>query len=268
MLPKASEHIKIRLHYWNCRGRVQTVRYMLEDIAYTNKNVDYKEDFELLEKGAESWFAHKLDETVSGPFHNLPVLNWNDAYTFGQTLTIGQLLARKFNLYGKLTRSINDNDVLYGYIDGVVSCAYTDIISNVLTCIWTCVKFDENNSASNSLTGKITGDLKTLNNLLKKSSTSFYYDQKEPTIADYFVFEAFTIARDYCKKLIPNEEDCQALIKLEQTMKKRPALAKYFNQGLLLKLWNNMDRLMITSRIKSTCEILKDATLAARCPFD
>lgn len=89
MSASTTESIKLRLHYWNCRGRVQSVRYMLEDIAYKHKNVDYKEDFELLEQGAEAWPLHKANEAISGPFHNLPVIHWNDTDTFGQTLPIG-----------------------------------------------------------------------------------------------------------------------------------------------------------------------------------
>ncbi|CAF4492978.1 unnamed protein product, partial [Rotaria sp. Silwood2] len=112
--------IKLRFRYWNCRG--------------------------LLEKAADSWLTRKFDERISGPFHNLPVLHWNDTHIFGQTLTIGQFLAQKFNLYGKLTSSINDKDLLHGYIDGVVSCAYTDVIINILQSIWTMIDFvDETN---------------------------------------------------------------------------------------------------------------------------
>jgi hypothetical protein len=150
-------------------------------------------------------------------------------------IILAQLLARKFNLYGQLTSSIDDKDLLYAYIDGVVSCAYTDILINVLTCIWSMIDFVNENDPINRLAKKIPNDLKTLNDLLAKSSTSFYYDQPQPTIADYFVFEAFTAARDYCQKLLPNEENRQALEKLEQTMKERPALANYLNKGLLYK---------------------------------
>ncbi len=46
-----SDDIKIRLYYWNARGCVQAVRYMFEDMAA--KHVDYKQDFEILEKAAE-----------------------------------------------------------------------------------------------------------------------------------------------------------------------------------------------------------------------
>ena len=42
--------IKLRFRYWNCRGRVQALRYILEDIAYKHPNVDYKEETESLEK--------------------------------------------------------------------------------------------------------------------------------------------------------------------------------------------------------------------------
>jgi hypothetical protein len=150
-------------------------------------------------------------------------------------LNLAQLLARKFDLYGQLTSSVDDKDLLYGYIDGVVSCAYTDIICNILLCLWSMVDFVDDTNPINRTTKKIPSDLQTLNNLLKKSSTPFYYDQLEPTIADYFVFEAFTAARDYSTKLIPNEENRQALEKLEKLMKERPGLANYFSQGLLYK---------------------------------
>jgi len=150
-------------------------------------------------------------------------------------IILAQLLARKFDLYGKITSSIDDEDILHSYIDGVVSCAFTDIIMNVLTCIWLMVDFVDETNPMNLLTKRIPNDLKNLNSLLEKSSTSFYYDQLEPTIADYFVFEAYTGARDYSKKLLPNEENRQALDKLEQIMKERPAIANYLNKGLLYK---------------------------------
>jgi hypothetical protein len=84
-----SNNIKLRLYYLDCRGRVQAIRYMLEDIAYTHKNVDYKEDFERVQAFMTAWAQTKLDQTISGPFQSLPVLHWNDTHTFGQTLAIG-----------------------------------------------------------------------------------------------------------------------------------------------------------------------------------
>ena len=144
-------------------------------------------------------------------------------------------MARKFNLYGKLTTSIVDEDFLHGYLDGVVSCAYTDIICNILMCIWSKADFVDENNPVNRTTKKIPSDLKALNSLLAKSSTPFFYDQTEPTIADYFVFEAVTAAQDYSSRLLPDQENRQALEKLVESIKQRPGIADYLAKGLLYK---------------------------------
>ncbi|CAM4891453.1 unnamed protein product [Rotaria socialis] len=212
----SEEKIKIRLRYWNVRGRIQPVRFMLEDVAAKYPNVDYQEDFELLEKAAEQWPIHKADSKISGPFGNLPVLTWNDTDIIAQTLPIGQFIARKF-----------------GLIDGVVSCAYTDVIMSLFLILYSQVEFDNPEHAYAMLVKKIAGDFKMLNNLLAKSSTPFFYDQHEPTIADYFVFYAFTLAKDFHSALLPTEEDSEALRKFEQVMRERPALAKYFSESRL-----------------------------------
>lgn len=86
---KINEPIKLRLRYWNVRGRAQAVRYMLEEITHDHPNVDYQEHVEYLDKATEVWSQRKSDDIIAGPFHNLPVLYWNDKQIFGQTLTIG-----------------------------------------------------------------------------------------------------------------------------------------------------------------------------------
>ena len=56
-----------------------------------------------------------------------------------------------------------------------------------------------------------------------------FYDQIQPTVADYFVFEAYSLVYDISPKLLSN--DCQALVKLQQIMKERPALENYFKNN-------------------------------------
>ena len=207
---------------------------------------------------------HKYDEKYAGPFQNLPVLIYNNDVILGQTLTLGeidsifyisfflvdfffvvsaQFLARKFDLYGQLTSTITDRAVLHGYIDGVVSCAYTDIITNILTCIWNLADFIDETKPINRMNRKIPADLQALNNLLKKSSTPFFYDQPEPTIADYFVFEAFAATRDYYEKLLPNENERQALERLETVMKERTRRSKtIFRIGSFIQTIHRFDR--------------------------
>ena len=148
-------------------------------------------------------------------------------------LLLAQFIARKFDLYGT-SKSINEDPVVFqGLIDGVVSCAYTDIILNVFMLLYSEVNFDQPNWPCSIFLKKIPVDLKLLNNLLATSSTSFFYDQAEPTIADYFVFEAFTLTKDFHSALLPEDEDSQALYKLEKAMRDRPGLNKYFNEGHL-----------------------------------
>ncbi|CAF1020790.1 unnamed protein product [Didymodactylos carnosus] len=233
MAANQSEKINIRLHYWNCRGRVQTIRYMLADIVEKYPNVEYSETFELIEaKGA--WPAKKKDANITGPFGNLPILHWNSKHIIAQTFPIGQFLAKKFSLYGKSTDNDTDQELHMAQIDGVVSCAYTDVILNMLQSIWSNADFEDKNNSEYRLGIKITDSIKTLDKLLQQSSTSYFYNQQEPTIADYFVFESYTLVRDVAIKLYPSNE-CQALNKHEQAMKSQPGLNKYFRKNLLFE---------------------------------
>lgn len=254
-MSSASDEIKVRLYYWAIRGRIQAIRYMLEDIAYTNKNVDYQEVFEPLESLMSSkWAEIKPNQKISGPYRLLPVLYWNDTDTFGQTLTIGlflyktkiypftefilfvfvaHVIARKFNLYGKTTSKYTDPILLEGYIDGVVKAAYTDIIEKMLISMFSRPDIKNKDTFEYYPIRQAEDSLESLNMLLKQSSTQFFYDQTEPTVGDYFVFEAYLITRDINKNLVT--KNCDALEKLVQIMQERPAIADYFKNGKLFK---------------------------------
>ncbi len=144
-------------------------------------------------------------------------------------------MARNFDLYGKPTPSIDDKNIIQAYVDGIVSCSYFDVITHVLTCVYNGLDFNNQNDPNFRFTRMIPSALQSLNRILEKSSTSYFYDQAEPTTADYFAFEAYMIARDYHQKVLARDEYCQALKKLEQTMKQQPAIANYFAKGLLFK---------------------------------
>lgn len=148
-------------------------------------------------------------------------------------LFLAIFLAHKFGLYGK-SKSVDEDPVVFrGLIDGVMSCAYTDIIMSTFLVLYNQLDFDDPNHPYARLAKKIVDDFKTLENLLAKSTTPFFYDQDEPTIADYFVFYAFQLAKDFHSTLVPDANEAKALNKLDQTMRSRPALAKYFDEGRL-----------------------------------
>jgi len=227
----------MRLHYWDARGRCQSLRFMLADIVEKYPNVDYKETFEKLSGIQTEWPINKQDPNIAGPTRNLPVLHWNKQ-VLGQTMPIGQFLARKFSLYGKPTDAVNDMDVNMALLDGVVSCAYTDVICIVGDCILKSIDFNDSTGPLYSKIAKIASDLNTLDTILKQSSTKYFYDQQDATIADYFTFEAYTWAKLVSEKWAPSDK-CETLMKHEQTMKARPGLAKYFEKKLLLDRWTS-----------------------------
>ena len=184
--------IKLRHHYWDVRGRAQVLRYMLEQIAYQHKDVEYREEFEPIETAFTTWSQRKCDPTVSGPYRVLPVLHWNEKDTFGETLAIGSnisfcfsssklnfrlfsahLLARKFDFYGKPTSNYSDSILLESYLNGVASSAYTDVIANILMCIWHSTTFELENNPQAYTVQRIRDTLDAFNVLLKQSSTSF-----------------------------------------------------------------------------------------------
>ena len=82
--------MKIRLHYWNCRGRAQTLRHIFADLSSKNSQNQYEETFESIETMMTTWTEHKRDERISGPFRTLPVLHVDDREILGQTLSIGK----------------------------------------------------------------------------------------------------------------------------------------------------------------------------------
>lgn len=86
--------MKLRLHYWNCRGRAQTLRYIAADLAHDNAQIQYEETFESIETMISAWPDRKVDPHVSGPFGTLPVLHVDDRDVLGQTLSIGKTLAQ------------------------------------------------------------------------------------------------------------------------------------------------------------------------------
>lgn len=64
---------EITLRYFNCHGRAQHFRYyfLAREIAFTDERIE-------LDKNWAAWQAIKNDESKTGPFHKLPVLEWGE----------------------------------------------------------------------------------------------------------------------------------------------------------------------------------------------
>lgn len=79
----------ITLRYFDCRGRVQYLRYYLRarGIRFTDERVP-------LSPGFAEWQAMKADSSLTGPFRKLPVLHWGKK-TVAETPVIHDWLHRK-----------------------------------------------------------------------------------------------------------------------------------------------------------------------------
>lgn len=210
--------MKVRLHYWNCRGRAQTLRYILADVSHENCQIEYEETFEPIEKMMTDWVERKSNRQISGPFQTLPVLHVDDREILGQTLSIAHFLGRKCRLYGE-----NQNDdLLESKINGIASCAYNDVIENLFYFLWYKAKVNDPDDPESFRLQRIRQSLQCLNEILSQSSTTFFYDEKRPTIGDFFTFEAFELAKTLHRRFLPEKFD--ALENLSNVMKNRPAL--------------------------------------------
>ena len=74
------------LRYFDCRGRAQPLRFFLahHNVAFVDERVPFTDDW-------QTWAAMKSDPVLSGPFAQLPVLEWEEEH-FTQTNLIASFL--------------------------------------------------------------------------------------------------------------------------------------------------------------------------------
>jgi hypothetical protein len=77
---------EIKLHYFDARGRAQFIRYYfdLRVMPFTDNRIPLSADF-------HAWAAVRDDQSITGPFKRLPVLQI-DGQQVAETLTIANYL--------------------------------------------------------------------------------------------------------------------------------------------------------------------------------
>jgi hypothetical protein len=115
---------KVRLRYFDARGRAQFVRYFLlaRGIAFEDERVPLSADF-------SAWLAIREDRAKTGPFHKLPVLYWDDS-ELPETLVIADFLHRISGDHDRLSTSENLRHAM------LVSSLYVDLMLAIGTLIW------------------------------------------------------------------------------------------------------------------------------------
>jgi glutathione S-transferase len=115
---------RVKLRYFDARGRAQFVRYYLlaRDIAFEDERVPLSADF-------SAWLAIREDRAKTGPFHKLPVLYWDDS-ELPETFVIADFLHRVSGDHDRLSTSENLHHTM------LLSSLYVDVMLPIGTLIW------------------------------------------------------------------------------------------------------------------------------------
>lgn len=91
----------ITLRYFDCRGRVQPLRYYLRarNISFIDARISMKD-------GAAAWIEIKHDQRLTGPFLKLPVLHWGELQ-LAESPVIHEWLHRKLGDEARLSEQEN-----------------------------------------------------------------------------------------------------------------------------------------------------------------
>lgn len=172
---------KISLRYFDCRGRAQAIRFYLaeKDILFRDVRVP-------LENISDSWGVSKKDPEVAGLLGKLPIVEWGDL-KISETMVISCYLHNKFDSY-KYTAKQNL------LVKTIISSVYTDIIIPLGTLIWLDIIMPKSSTKDYLLRTipNVEGLFERYEQILTNEKSSFLGGD-QPTIADYFTFEAIQI---------------------------------------------------------------------------
>ncbi|KAK3273245.1 hypothetical protein CYMTET_18505 [Cymbomonas tetramitiformis] len=221
------------LRYWDCQGRGEPLRMMLEDweVPYTNEVIPLEQEAEWEERRNYSSFA--------GPFGQLPVLEFvepEELRTVVQTPAIAQYIALKADpawlskppSVAELTKTL-----AYG------NMAYEDLMVPLLKCIF------NTSMAVKTIGNGVPRVLERVEEILSvvqedvtgafaagtlSEEDSVYLLGPLPAYPDYLLFHAISVLKDIgvaspIFKMFPNVEAHFT------SMQQRPNLASYLTSG-------------------------------------
>jgi len=170
---------KPMIRYWACRGRCESLRLMLADQLGLD---GFTEDVIEFTQAAEWKSTLKPDTSFSGPFHQLPVVQWNsNDSVVGETEACARYFATYLGIDGY-------GDVGKRALADSVTCAiYQNVTQTVLKPLYA-----ENKEAFikeiEALKTKYTAFLPNIEAIL--GDKSFLHSDQTPLYSDYFLIDA------------------------------------------------------------------------------
>lgn len=117
------------LRYFDCRGRAQFIRDYLRvrEIPHVDERVPLSGDF-------KEWAAMRADRALTGPFHKLPVLHWEQQMV-AETLVIRTFLHAAA---GDEVRLSSEDNLRHAML---ASSAYNDLMLPIGILLWADIGF-------------------------------------------------------------------------------------------------------------------------------
>lgn len=178
------EQPKIDLRYFDARGRAQFLRYYLQ-----LRNVEFDDDRIGIDNGFAEWLGIKEDETLTGPFHKLPVLQWGDEQV-AEMLVIADYLHRKLGDEAMLSPQDNLRHAM------LRSNLYVDVMMPLGILIWAPMAYagvDYDALAKQSLQ-RLKANLSTLDTTLQKWQWTESMQGRPIMLADCLLWEELDVA--------------------------------------------------------------------------
>lgn len=209
------------LRYFDCRSRGQALRFALADL-----DVDFED--ERVPTSALADFKRAVERGEDGgPFGTLPVLRWGDV-TVAQTLAVAGYLAVHLGL-----AEASATPERRAHLDMITSAAHLDLQVPYSFVLWLPEDCEPERlrAQANALWAQLSRGVTRLGRLLAADEGPFFGGET-PAMADYFVYESMSRARDVFGNAFDSTLDEEgSLAGLVHALDTRPSLSRYRERG-------------------------------------
>ena len=188
----SSSH-SITLHYFDARARIQFLRYyfVFRGHEFVDHRVPLSADF-------KEWLALRDDQSVTGPFKRLPVLDL-DGEQLAEALLIANVVHERFGDAAKL--SARDN-ARHGML---LSSIYTDLMLPMRMLVW-CDRLYPGidlKAYLDSTCGRVRSYLTVLDQTLSAWNWVSDMAKRELTLADCMLWDELDVAERILGTIVP-----------------------------------------------------------------
>jgi glutathione S-transferase len=240
------DHMVPTLRYFDCRGRAQPLRDFLWD-----RGVVFNDEQVSLTPVAQEWPRLKQDQTRSGPFGTLPVLEWDQheggpAVLMAETLPIAAFVVRRLQTHAGLPSRI------VATLEMTRSAAYIDLILWAGHMLWSDIT-NPGADVESAVRLQAPRALEKLKRLDALAADGDFFGGAEPSLADFFVLEgAESLIHMMGRPAVAFVNALPRLGPLCERLRRRPAVKAVWASGARpARLTGRPDELEVVHRLRA-----------------